>query len=142
MDKINIKDVRVSQLDRVGVKGGDVLHVLKKKDDDFTDFGEAYFSWVGLNKIKGWKKHLQMTMNLTVPVGNVRFVFASDNHEEFREEVIGVDRYVRLTVPPGIWFAFEGITLNQNLVLNIANIEHDKDEVNRCELSKINYIWS
>ena len=25
--------------------------------------------------IKGWKKHLEMTMNLIVPLGMVRFVF-------------------------------------------------------------------
>lgn len=139
---MNLDDILISPLARISTVGGDVLHAMKKSDVGFYDFGEAYFSWVETGVTKGWKCHTLMTMNIIVPVGQVRFVFYSKDANEFRIEDIGVERYVRITVPPGIWFAFKGINSTQSLVLNIASIEHDPDEVNRLELSEIKYDWS
>ena len=62
--------------------------------------------------------------------------------EEFRVEEIGVDRFVRITVPPGIWFGFQGLHTAQSLLLNIANIPHDPNEVERLALTDINYDWN
>lgn len=142
MGKIsNLDKINLFSLKEIKTEGGNVLHCLHEKDKSYAGFGEAYFSWVNANSIKAWKKHTLMTMNLVVPVGNVRFVFASDDFKDFREEVIGVDRYLRLEVPPGIWFGFQGINAPSNLVLNIANISHSPEEVERCNLSSINFSW-
>ena len=59
----------------IGVKGGDVLHAMKDTDDGFSGFGEAYFSSIEKGCIKGWKKHTNMTLNIVVPVGVIKFVF-------------------------------------------------------------------
>ncbi len=139
---MNLDDILISPLARIPTGGGDVLHAMKKSDTGFDDFGEAYFSWVGAGVTKGWKCHTRMTMNIIVPVGQVRFVFYSKDTDEFRIEDIGDERYVRITVPPGIWFAFKGLNSSQSLVLNIASIEHDPDEVERVELSEIKFDWS
>lgn len=139
---MNLDDILISPLARIQTGGGDVLHAMKKSDVGFYNFGEAYFSWVDAGVTKGWKCHTQMTMNIIVPVGQVRFVFYSKDANEFRVEDIGVERYVRITVPPGIWFAFKGLISSQSLVLNIASIEHDPDEVNRLELFEIKFDWS
>lgn len=123
-----------------------MLHVLKSCDDDYASFGEAYFSWISSGAIKAWKKHLRMTMNVVVPVGNVKFVFRyidlQTGVESFRIEEIGEKNYVRLTVPPGIWFGFQGLSNSQSLVLNIANIPHDPDEVERVSMADCNFRWS
>ena len=66
----------------------------------------------------------------------------TDGVEEFRVEEIGVDHYARLTVPPGIWFGFQGLAEPQSLVLNIASISHEPSEVERLALSDINYTWN
>ena len=80
-----------------------------------------------------------MTLNLVVPFGMVRFVFF-DGQGRRREELIGTDRYVRLTVPPGIWFAFQGLSAPYSLLLNIADIAHDPKEIERKQLDEyINY---
>ena len=133
--------IQISPLARISTAGGDVLHALKKSDSGFLGFGEAYFSTVNDKSIKGWKKHLRMSMNIIVPVGAVRFIFYSEDTGSFRSEIIGVDRYVRMTVPPGIWFAFEGLSEPHSLILNIANIPHDPSEVERCELRDIDFSW-
>ena len=142
---MKLADILVTPLRRIETVGGDVLHGMKKSDSGYTGFGEAYFSWVSAGAIKAWKRHTQMTMNVVVPVGQVRFVFRCDNAdgiEEFRVEEIGVDRFVRITVPPGIWFGFQGLHTAQSLLLNIANIPHDPNEVERLALTDINYDWN
>ena len=138
-------DILVTPLQKIKTTGGDVVHAMKQNDLGYTGFGEAYFSWVSAGAVKAWKRHTRMTMNLVVPVGQVRFVFRcvnADGVEEFRVEDIGVDRYARLTVPPGIWAGFQGLSTHQSLVLNIASIPHDPNEVERLALSDINYTWN
>lgn len=137
-------DIILTPLSRIETPGGDVLHVMKQADTGYNGFGEAYFSWVSSGAVKAWKCHTRMTMNLVVPLGQVRFVFRLVNAlgvEEFRVEEIGVDCYSRITVPPGIWFGFQGICTPQSLVLNIASMPHDPNEVERCALSDIKYDW-
>ena len=142
---MKLADILVTPLRRIENAGGDVLHGMKKSDSGYSGFGEAYFSWVSNGAIKAWKRHSQMTMNVVVQVGQVKFVFrcvTSDGVEEFRVEDIGVYRYARLTVPPGIWAGFQGLSTHQSLVLNIASIPHDPNEVERLVLSDINYTWN
>ena len=142
---MKLADILVTPLRRIENAGGDVMHGMKQSDVGYTGFGEAYFSWVSAGAIKAWKRHTQMTMNVVVPVGQVRFVFRcvnADGIEEFRIEEIGVDRYARITVPPGIWFGFQGLHTPQSLLLNIANIPHDPNEVEGLALTDINYDWN
>ena len=139
---MNLSDIIVTPQERISTSGGDVLHAMRKDDVGYAGFGEAYFSWVGCGAIKGWKRHSRMMMNVVVPVGQVQFVFYLEGSKEFRVEEIGLDRYARLTVPSGIWFAFQGLSEVQSLVLNISSISHDPNEVERIALSEINYDWS
>lgn len=136
-----LSNIEVTPLKHIKVEGGDVLHALKNSDPSFNGFGEAYFSWINNGSVKAWKCHTKMTMNIIVPVGKVRFVFHLEGTKEFRVEEIGDNRYIRLTIPPGIWFGFQGISSRQSLVLNIANILHNPNEIKRLNLSEINYDW-
>jgi dTDP-4-dehydrorhamnose 3,5-epimerase len=141
---IKLSDILVTPLKRIETDGGDVLHALKQDDIGYVDFGEAYFSLVTRGAVKAWKRHKRMTMNIVVPMGWVRFVFRSEHEngvDEFRIEEIGADRYARITVPPGVWFGFQGLSYSQSVILNIANITHDPNEVERLQISDINYVW-
>lgn len=145
MGTVTLAAILLTPLPCIQTTGGDVLHALKQSDAGYANFGEAYFSWVSAGAVKAWKRHMRMTMNVVVPVGQVRFVFRSLNAgggDEFRVEDIGVDRYVRITVPPGIWFGFQGLGAPQSLVLNIASIPHDPNEVERLALSEVKYAWN
>lgn len=139
---MNLADIILTPLARIETAGGDVLHAMKQSDTGCAAFGEAYFSWVSVGYVKAWKRHTRMTMNVVVPVGQVRFVFRLDGVDEFRVEEIGVDRYARITVPPGIWFGFQGLATPESLVLNIASIPHDPHEVERLTLSDVKYDWN
>ena len=140
MGTMSIDDIQITDLRRIETVGGDVLHALKQDDEGYAGFGEVYFSWIKCGAIKAWKRHTRMTMNLVVPLGQVRFVFCQ-NHAQFRIEEIGINNYARLTVPPGIWHGFKGIGTANSLIMNIANLPHESNEVERIEKSDFDYSW-
>ncbi len=82
-------------------------------------------------------------LDLIVPLGMVRFVFyLPEQNNNSRVEDIGEERYARLTVPPGFWFGFQGIASGRSLLMNVADMAHDPDEVLRKKTSEIVYNWS
>lgn len=141
MEGIEITPLRIIK----GVQGN-VMHGLKVTDSQFSDFGEAYFSTVDFQAIKGWKKHTKMISNLIVPHGEVQFVFYDDRtgsktQGKYFEVSLSQNNYQRLTVQGGLWMAFKGLSKEQNIVLNLASICHDPNEsINApIETSKISY---
>ena len=140
-----IKDVIVIHLDVIDTPGGNVLHAMKGSSAGYSGFGEAYFSQVDKGAVKAWKRHKKMTLNLVVPVGGIRFVLFDDrkvSNTQFQEIIISKGNYCRLTVPPMVWMGFQGLSESGSMLLNIADIEHDPDEVDRKEMSEINYNWN
>lgn len=142
-----LQGVILSPLKIIQHPKGNVLHALKQSDDNFQTFGEAYFSTIAKGEIKGWKKHRLMTLNLIVPVGAIKFVLFDGRNEsstsnQFSEIILSAtDNYCRLTVPPLVWLAFQGVDDQLNLLLNIANIEHNPQEADNRPLEQIVYKW-
>ena len=144
MDDIDIEGLILTPLKRIHHPKGDILHGLKKSDAEYSSFGEAYFSTINNGEIKGWNKHKMMTLNLIVPFGEVTFVIydkreSSRSKGKFFKVTLSQANYQRLTVPPGLWLAFKGKSNDINLILNIADMEHDPDEIEKMNLDKIPY---
>ena len=145
MDKI-VQGITLTPLRIIENPLGNIYHSMKKSDAGYEGFGESYFSFIKPGAIKGWKKHLKMTLNLIVPVGSVKFVIYDDRNPgssspAFFEIILSPDNYQRLTIQPGLWMAFQGIGPTLNLIQNIANIEHNPDEALRCDIDQIAYSW-
>ena len=142
MPKSILSNIVTTQLSTFDADGGRVMHGIKKNDTGYVGLGEVYFSYINPRAVKAWKKHNRMTLNLVVPLGKVRFVFCDPlNDDHYRVEDVGEGNYVRLTVPPGIWFGFQGIALHPSLVTNIADLQHDPAEVDRQVVSSFDYQW-
>jgi len=118
---------------------GDIFHAMKKTDKGFCGFGEAYFSTIKCGEVKGWKKHNKMTLNLVVVSGEVEFVLY--NQMGFFNVKLSLNNYQRLTIVPNIWVAFRGID-TENILLNLANIEHNPNESDNLKLDSFDYNWS
>ena len=119
---------------------GDIFHAMKKSDEGFTGFVEAYFSTINYDDIKGWKKHTEMTLNLVVPIGEIKFVVYDEFRKEFFTTTLSQSNYQKLTVKPNLWMAFQGCSEN-SMLLNLASIEHDPSEVINIGLEEISYEW-
>ena len=129
-----IKDVLINKLNVFDTPGGNVMHAMKMTSKGYEGFGEAYFSQIEKNALKAWKRHKEMTLNLIVPVGEIRFILFDDRvaeNTQFQEIIISKENYCRLTIPPMIWMGFQGLSDGISILLNIANIEHNADEVDK-----------
>jgi len=147
IDGVTLRPLRTIPDDR-----GPVRHMLRADWPEFTGFGEVYFSYIEHQAVKAWRKHTQMTMQLAVPVGTVKIVLYDDRptrstYKKIAEHQIGTDRgaeYLLLTIPPGIWSGFKGISETSSLVVNCASIPHDPDEASSAPMDspEIPYTWT
>ncbi len=127
-----IPGVIITPLKQIPDERGKVMHMLKRTDPHFGGFGEIYFSVVNPGAIKAWKKHLQMTLNLAVIQGSARLVIHDDQSGKFQEMVLGPENnYSLVTVPPGLWTGFIGVSPQPALLANCASLPHDPNEVER-----------
>ena len=140
-----IKDVVITNLKVINTPDGEVMHAIKRNENEFKSFGEAYFSNIQKDRMKGWKRHKEMTLNLVVPIGKIRFVLHDDrvaSSPKFQEVIISKENYCRLTVPPLIWIAFQGLSEGKSMLLNIASIMHHPKEVEKKNIDQIIFDWN
>jgi len=142
-----MEGVVVTLLKQIEDERGKVMHFLRSDWDVYNGFGEVYFSVIKSGKIKGWKKHKEMTQNLVCVTGEIKLVLYDDRNESItygnlREIYIGEQNYNLITIPPGIWVSFA--SLNEESVLaNCASILHDPAEGLSLpvETERIPYNW-
>jgi len=136
LDKIKVTPLKIKKM-----ASGNVMRILRKKELKKWNFGEAYFSKIKFNKVKAWKYHLKMTLNLVVPFGKVKFIFYSQNEKRYRIIEIGEKKYSRITVPPKNRFGFKGLAKHESIILNIANAQYNSKEILRLKKNKIKFNW-
>jgi dTDP-4-dehydrorhamnose 3,5-epimerase len=116
---------------------GAVLHMLRNDAPDFMKFGECYFSEVLPGAIKAWKLHRKQTQNLAVPVGRVKLVIYDDRvgsrtrHNLEIHELGRPDAYLRVKIPPGLWYGFACKGHAPALLANCTDLPHDPTESDR-----------
>ena len=82
MGKNILNKIKIKKLKKIKVLEGNIMHVLKKDELKNWSFKEAYFSKIKFNKVKAWKYHKKMTLNLVVPSGKVKFIFYNPENLE------------------------------------------------------------
>ena len=145
-----IDGVIAAKLRQISDNRGSVLHMLRSDEPDFVRFGECYFSEVLPGAIKAWKRHRVQTQNLAVPVGRIRLVIYDDRKgsttwgEVLNLELGRPDAYLRLLIPPGLWYGFSCIGARPALLANCADLPHDptESEVRMFNDPAIPYAWT
>ena len=143
-----IQGVAIHPLRQIPDERGKVMHMLRRDDPCFAEFGEIYFSVVYPGKIKAWHLHIRMTLNYAVPSGRIKLVLYDDRESsptrgQVQEILTGEDAYQLVTVPPGVWNGFTGLGAATAIVANCATIPHDPDEIVRIDpfSPKVPYRW-
>lgn len=148
-DDDQVEGVTLTELRQITDERGAVLHMLRSDAQDFTRFGECYFSEVFPGAVKAWKRHRLQTQNLAVPVGRIRMVIFDDRQNSVTKGKLKVlelgrpDAYIRLRIPPGIWYGFSCISSSPALLVNCADRTHDPSESDVVSVtdSTIPYSW-
>lgn len=140
-----IEGISLHPLQQIVVSKGDVWHAFKCSDEGFVGFGEAYFTHIESGAVKGWKRHNRYTLNLVVVRGAVKFVLYDDREGsstqgQFYEVVLSPnDNYQRLTVAPGLWMAFQGVSAEQSMLIDLIPELHTQDESDKKKIEDIVY---
>ena len=144
----SLAQIQLTPLKVIRGELGEVRHALAIDTPGFSGFGEAYFSSIHCGAVKAWKKHLRMTLNLVVPVGQIRFVIVDEATLDTAqpaafEIILSPENYQRLTVPPGLWFGFQGLATGLNLLLNVADVRHDPAEQQSlpADDARLGHMW-
>ena len=127
---------------------GAVLRFLRTDDAHFAGFGEVYFSIVNAGVVKGWKRHREMTMALSVPSGRVLLVLHDDrpgsaSRGVIQEIILSPDDHQVVMVPPLVWNGFMGLGGVPSVLANCASILHRPDEADTLAFDDpaIPYRW-
>jgi dTDP-4-dehydrorhamnose 3,5-epimerase len=125
-----IDGVLVIPLKRIPDERGTVLHMLKRTDPHFIEFGEIYFSTVYPGVVKGWHKHAEMTLNYACIHGRIKLVLFDDRdgsatRGEIMEIFLGPDNHSLVQIPPGVWNGFKGMGSETAIVANCSTHPHD-----------------
>ena len=144
-----INGVKITRLKEIISDKGSVLHFLRNDDSDFISFGECYMSEINSDAIKGWKKHFEQTQNIAVPIGKIKFVLFDSRDNSATKNLINEiiidrkDNYIRLTIPPNIFYAFKNLDKSNSLIVNCPDIPHDPFESEIIDIASnlIPYQW-
>src|SRR5207249_4138657 len=109
-----IDGVLVKPLRKIADERGMIMHMLRRDDPEFQEFGEIYFSAVYPGAIKAWHVHTQMTLNYAVIVGSIKLVLydnrpKSPTRGKLQELFLGENNYSLVRVPPLVVNGFKGI---------------------------------
>ena len=142
MDKSQLNKIKITKPKIIKLPEGNVMRFLRKDDVSRAwKFGEAYFSKIRFGKIKAWKYHKKATLNLAVISGKVIFVFYSKKFNNFKKIQVNEKKYLRLTIPPKIWFGFKGLSKTESVIINLTDLKHNPKEVLRCKKNEIKFDW-
>ena len=119
---------------------GKILHMLRSDDENFSKFGEIYFSYVNPNKIKAWHIHKKMTLNYVAAFGKIKLVLYDDRQNsktngKIQEIFLSNDDHFLVIIPPMIWNGFTSADDNIAVLANCSDIPHDKSEILRMDFN-------
>jgi len=145
-----ISDVICTELKQFPDDRGAVLHMLRNDDPLFSTFGECYFSEVLPGAVKAWKLHRNQTQCFSVPVGRIKLVIydspkGSNSNGTVQSIILGrPDSYIRVMIPPGLWYGFTCVSEIPALLVNCTDTPHDpeENEIKAADDLSIPYKWS
>jgi dTDP-4-dehydrorhamnose 3,5-epimerase len=143
-----IEGLKVTPLRRIADERGTIYHMLRADDSHFEQFGEIYFTSIYRGIVKGWHKHREMTLNYACIFGRVKLVGYDDRPDSptagsLVEIILGPDDHSLVTIPPGVWSGFKGMSDPFAIVANCCTHTHDPSRTTRLDpfVNDIPYDW-
>jgi dTDP-4-dehydrorhamnose 3,5-epimerase len=145
----SIDGVVVVPLRRIPDERGTIMHMLRRTDDHFVEFGEIYFTTIYAGIVKGWHRHAEITLNYACVHGRVKLVLYDDREGSptqgvLLERFLGPDDYSLVVIPPGVWNGMKGMSAPFALVANCATHPYDPSRTTRLDpfADDIPYDWA
>ena len=143
-----IDGVRINKKKQFVDERGKVMRMLRADDEEFTKFGEIYFSFTYPGVIKAWRKHKKMTLTYASISGKIKLVLYDDRNNSptkgnIEEFFLSDENYFTITIPPLIWYGFKSIDNISAIIANCTDLPHSEGEIERKDYNdpSIPYNW-
>ena len=144
-----IEGAAIVPLRRTPDERGTIMHMLRRDDDHFVEFGEIYFTTIYEGAVKGWHRHVEMTLNYACQYGRVKLVLYDDREGSptrgtLVEVFLGPDNHSLAVIPPEVWNGVKGMSAPFALLANCCTHTHDASRTTRLDPhgGEIPYDWS
>lgn len=142
---VNIDGVQVTPLLQIPDNRGTLKRFIRL-DDMKTGFEECYVTTIYKGIIKGFHGYYTKTINYAVVYGMVKLVLydireKSPTFQKVQEIYLGDLNYCRVTIPPMIMNAFQGIS-GESIIVVAADEVFDEGITIRKTIDEIPYDWS
>ncbi len=133
-----IDGVQVIPLKKICDERGMIMHMLKKTDPHFEQFGEIYFATAYPGVVKGWHEHTRQVQMYACIVGMIKLVLydnrpKSPTIRQLAELFIGEDNYQLVRIPTGVINGWKNIGTDTAILANCSSLPHEQDEMLRYD---------
>ena len=143
-----IDGVHVTQLRRFPDERGVIMHMMRRDDPLFREFGEVYFSAVHPGVVKAWHLHKTQIDWWYVPIGVLKVALYDARPESPTTGVLqelfmgGEHGYSVLKIPAGVAHGCKAIGGTAHLLYVTSNV-YDTSEEGRIPFddAEIGYDW-
>jgi dTDP-4-dehydrorhamnose 3,5-epimerase len=146
-----IQGVTTRRLKMIPDERGSLMEMLRNDWSEFMQFGQVYITAVFPGVVKAWHFHKLQT-DFFVCVSGMAKVVLYDAREdsptkgEIREFFIGALNPLLLTIPPGVYHGFKGISQETTLIVNIPTHTYAYETPDEYRIdphdNNIPYDWS
>jgi dTDP-4-dehydrorhamnose 3,5-epimerase len=145
IDGVKTKKLRVIPDER-----GRLMEILRRDDDLFQKFGQAYVTSTHPGVVKAWHKHEKQADNIACVAGMIKMALydgrpGSPTLEEINEFYLGVHNPLLVQVPPGVYHGWMGLGQEEAVIINIPTEPYDREHPDEQRLdphdNDIPYLW-
>lgn len=145
-----INGVKIKKLKVIPDERGRLMEILRRDDELFQGFGQAYMTTTYPGVVKAWHKHEKQTDNIACVAGLVKMALydgrpGSPTFKEINEFYLGVHNPLLVQVPAGVYHGWMCVSQEEALIINIPtemyNREHPDEQRLDPHTSDIPYDW-
>ena len=146
-----INGIRTKTLRVIPDERGRLFEMLRRDDGLFVKFGQIYCTTVAVGVVKGWHLHKKQIDNFVCVHGMIKLVAydgrpRSSTKGLINEFFIGVHNPQLVTIPPGVYHGFKGLSAPEAIVINVPTepYHHGRPDEYRADPhgTDIPYDWS
>jgi len=146
-----IDGVKTKKLKVIPDERGRLMEILRKDDDLFLGFGQAYMTTTYPGVVKAWHMHLKQTDNVVCLQGMLKLVLydgrkGSKTFGELEQYYIGVYNPLLVQIPAGVYHGWMCVSLEEAVVINLPTLPYNHKEPDEQRLDArsgdIPYDWT
>jgi len=121
-----ISGVRTKKLNVIPDERGYLMEILRKDDDLFRGFGQAYITVAYPGVVKAWHYHKEQVDNFTIVSGMGKFVLYdmredSETSGQIDEYFVGDQNPMLIQIPTRVCHGFKAIGKEPAIALNVPD---------------------